>query len=264
MRPTATLAPLLALFHACAASSQNETLGIFPGHENHEIVRRWYSISGPQQSTFGGDKGPWPVMCPGPHQTQPIRYCFKDARSETRLFAIVNQAVSKWAHALDPHSALTITPDSLTSSICSEHNRADALVISDETVDGDAAHNDRCITASTLGYTYASPTRGRHYIQFCSLRPGELGPAQMDEAIKVMMHELGHVMGLLHEHQRPDARSYLGYDCKNLVGYKAAIDSAVRNEKGGFGQGYTEDKILETMYVNPPPPLLPLLLCKQY
>lgn len=32
----------------------------------------------------------------------------------------------------------------------------------------------------------------------------------------------GHVIGLLHEHQRPDARQSLRYDCSALVGYAEA------------------------------------------
>jgi len=49
-------------------------------------------------------------------------------------------------------------------------------------------------------------------------------------------HELGHVFGLLHEHQRPDRDSWVGYNCRNVVGYR---DAVARARAGG----YTEDEL---------------------
>ena len=33
---------------------------------------------------------------------------------------------------------------------------------------------------------------------------------------------VGHVIGLAHEHQRPDAYTYIDFRCENLIGYEEA------------------------------------------
>jgi hypothetical protein len=49
--------------------------------------------------------------------------------------------------------------------------------------------------------------------------------------IWVLAHELGHVFGLVHEHQRPDRDTYIRYNPQNVVGFEAAMQEA---EKKGF------------------------------
>jgi hypothetical protein len=43
-------------------------------------------------------------------------------------------------------------------------------------------------------------------------------------------HGLGHAFGLLHEHQRPDRKDFVQYNCEMLVGYDDALKRA--SEKG--------------------------------
>ncbi|KAF2648075.1 hypothetical protein K491DRAFT_722874 [Lophiostoma macrostomum CBS 122681] len=42
---------------------------------------------------------------------------------------------------------------------------------------------------------------------------------RVDELVDTVAHELGHVFGLLHEHQRPDREHYIKYECRKLMGY---------------------------------------------
>lgn len=130
----------------------------------------------------------------------------------------------------------------------------DALMISDETRDDDEAWTlgPDCVTASTVGYRYIPTGQPnspyRHYsksspqtqviplpltdillVKFCSLAP-KYSWGREDVALRDMVHEfgmslslqsrehmlidLGHVMGLQHEHQRPDRNQFIWFKCK--------------------------------------------------
>jgi hypothetical protein len=52
----------------------------------------------------------------------------------------------------------------------------------------------------------------------------------------VAAHELGHVFGLLHEHQRADRDFYINYNCRNVIGFDGALAKA-------RADGYTEDQL---------------------
>ncbi|KAF2429096.1 hypothetical protein EJ08DRAFT_698676 [Tothia fuscella] len=51
--------------------------------------------------------------------------------------------------------------------------------------------------------------------------------ATWDIYCATLAHELGHIMGLVHEHQRPDALSHIRFDCQALLGYAAAKQEAI-------------------------------------
>ena len=222
---------LCLLLHALPVSASNNKLPdlpLLPKATHEQLLKRWYGVKPLHPPIIVGGWGPWPIMCPNaPAQTQPIRYCFKDARSATTLQPIVDQAVARWAHALHPASSLQIGLDDETAKVCSDPKvRPDALVISDESRPDDPKWDwDSCHSQSTVGYNYGSDAKGRHTLEFCHLKPGdevETGPT----AVQAMMHELGHVMGLQHEHQRPDRGKVLTFVCKNLDDYEQAVKNA--------------------------------------
>lgn len=69
----------------------------------------------------------------------------------------------------------------------------DALVISDETIDNDAAWNKgpQCQTVTTVGYRYSEQDRPyRHSLKFCSFGP-DITDGDKANAIRAMAHELG-------------------------------------------------------------------------
>jgi hypothetical protein len=47
-----------------------------------------------------------------------------------------------------------------------------------------------------------------------------------DYTVNFLVHEFGHVLGMAHEHQRPDRDKYIKFNCKNLWGFKEALDQA--------------------------------------
>ncbi|OQO04361.1 hypothetical protein B0A48_10972 [Cryoendolithus antarcticus] len=205
------------------------------------ISKRWIGVQPIKDDKVIGGYGPWPVLCAGPQQMQPVRYCFKDDRSKMNLQPILDKAIVKWAHAMTV-STVTIVPDNAETLSCSDPKiRDDALVIVDGTKDGNDEYNwNECSTESaTTGYDYAGKQRGRHLLTFCHLIPGD--DATHDKAVKAMTHELGHVMGLNHEHQRPDRDTYLTFHCENLDGYTKAMADVKIDEHALFDDDMKDD-----------------------
>lgn len=138
----------------------NSSLTAQPGHE---LLKRWYGV--PALPTDGTrikppHYYPWPATC-GEPIIQPIRYCWKDERSQKNLQAVLDTAISEWVHTFHPVSSLQIilepTCNGNVKCLCSDTGVAkDALMISDETRDGDDDWNlgPDCVTASTVGYRY--------------------------------------------------------------------------------------------------------------
>ena len=121
---TSALSILLALSQPATSATTN----------NH---KRWYGIQLLNNNEPKSSFGPWPFVC----DSQSVRYCFADARSQRNLEPIVNQAVAKWAHATLT-SNLQIIPDNEQAPLCSSKDvRPDALVITDMTKDNDKPWN---------------------------------------------------------------------------------------------------------------------------
>jgi hypothetical protein len=197
-----------------------------------EKHRRWYGVRPLSKGKSMGQYGPWPLVCDG----QSVRYCFADARSQKNLENNVNEAVARWAHATI-HTSMQIIPDNEDSLLCSGPDiRSDALVISDLTKDNDKAWNygpDCPTDSASTGYDYGSQERGRHRLDFCHLDPQDIKGTSA-KAVVSMMHELGHAIGLQHEHQRDDRDKYLKFKCEVLFGYKEAQHLTDIDERGHF------------------------------
>lgn len=209
------------------------------------VVKRWYSVQPLASHRPKGNYGPWPVIHTGKSdEVQPVRYCFADVRSQRNLQHVVDQAIARW-HSAFLHSQLRIVPDTEQASLCDAPQvRSDALVIHDATRDGNTAwnHGPECPTDSaSTGYNYASNERGRHRLDFCHLDPQDRRGTE-PLAVQAMMHELGHAIGLQHEHQRQDRGQYLEFHCENLDGYEQAKRKAAVDERAYF----EDDEDLET------------------
>ena len=194
--------------------------------------KRWYGVRPIDNGKVKGSFGPWPLIC----DSQSVRYCFADARSQKNLESIVNQAVARWAHAT-LNSNLQIIPDNEEALLCgSPEVRPDALVITDMTKDNNQAwnHGPECPTDSaSTGYDYSSKTSGRHRLDFCHLDPQDITGTEA-RAVQAMMHELGHAIGLQHEHQRDDRETFIKFHCDKLEGYEDAKHKAEIDESAYF------------------------------
>ncbi|KAI5367856.1 Putative peptidase M12A, metallopeptidase, catalytic domain superfamily [Septoria linicola] len=239
---SATSACSLAEEHTCSADILN---------------KRWFGV--PElpndQSLTAPYRYPWPVTCTDPI-VMPVRYCFKDRRSAKNLGKIVLQAVAGWSPAWTDGSellsALRIIPDPGCGDekycLCSNLNVAkDALMISDDTKDNNPEWNDgpECQTVTTTGYSYIPEHEPeapfRHYLKFCAYDPTDNNRQEM-KAILYMKHEMGHAMGLSHEHQRRDRDQYLWYQIKNILGYETAVEKVTVDELGFFEEDQTIDQ----------------------
>ncbi|KAK4549987.1 hypothetical protein LTR36_002954 [Oleoguttula mirabilis] len=190
--------------------------------------KRWYSTSpGPIVQGIG----PWPVFAldTAGNTQQPVRYCYRDQDSLDELEEYVDDAIQKWNTAMtsqvatafmiiaDPRLPRDVDP--LCENLeLGQGQVMDALAISYK--------GKTWAAATSVGYAYDKLDRPyRHYIDFCV----DLDDLDKDDAFYIasMTHELGHSIGLLHEHQRPDRDRYITFNCANIAGYdeaKATID----------------------------------------
>ncbi|KAI9871295.1 MAG: hypothetical protein M1830_003064 [Pleopsidium flavum] len=127
---------------------------------------------------------PWP--------NKQLRYRFIDNTSRDKLSGIFADAWKMWTDA------------GVTNvRIVRDDTSADALQI-------------KYVTDGKVSTTIAW-TSGGAYMNF-----DDSGAVGIGNPIINMAHEIGHALGLLHEHQREDSIDYIKFNCENLEDYTEA------------------------------------------
>ncbi|KAF2444500.1 hypothetical protein P171DRAFT_521818 [Karstenula rhodostoma CBS 690.94] len=183
-----------------------------------------------------GSVQPWPIRGILRKRNR-IRYCFATAEMKEKIGCRLSEAIALWDEALGG-GAGKVSGHNLAFSearfggipqLCFKDfyytywngkrnklvaNDVLAVYLKDEASSGG-------VSSATAGYipkerVSADQLRGfRHQLTIAENAPSA-----------VIAHEIGHVMGLMHEHKRPDRDDFVDFRCKKLKGFGSAMITA--------------------------------------
>lgn len=164
-------------------------------------------------------RGPWPwdASC----KKWLITYCYENEQVVNDFATTFLRALGKWAPAMGMQSDLAIRPDPSCVG-----PRPDLCVCGDDARDDSVRLKLGPGFQATIGYLYGDDTPGRHFLEV-RLAPdlGGVNANWQDAVIMWTAHEIGHVLGFHHEHQRADAGQYIKVQCSAVKGYKDAWEN---------------------------------------
>ncbi|KAH7094348.1 hypothetical protein FB567DRAFT_585730 [Paraphoma chrysanthemicola] len=179
---------------------------------------------------IGGSSSPvaaWPANNEGYTQ---IPVCYVNADIRDKISRIVNQAHQKWINKLGSagatnghrYSGLFETLDNNGKGELCYTDRQQTLW--NRKVRSDSLRIDMVLrtqnTRATRGYL---PREWKNSIYRHRMDVGWMDTGYDETlAIHSVAHELGHVFGLVHEHQRSDRDQYVHFRCEHLAGYQEA------------------------------------------
>lgn len=212
--------------------------------------RRLFSLNRIDNPPAGYQKwlGPWPWNdnC----QKYQVTYCFENQQTHDEMWDVWKGAVARWGPAMLGNSDLEITWDPSCTDvhcICQVEGvrHPDTLVIK-LSGPGEPFH-------ATLGYGYGTDKPGRHDLYGNSFAWDQsiTQVEQQEEASVSLAHELGHVFGLEHEHQRPDAYTELTINCQAVRGYSEARAKAVVSLDPAFAPQESADNRMTKVCTRP-------------
>ncbi|TKA78433.1 hypothetical protein B0A55_03064 [Friedmanniomyces simplex] len=213
----ASLNMLFAIITALLGLILLPSITAYPlGNTTRSLLLRWYGV--PYARI--GDYGAWPVTVHDPAlgNQQPLRYCYSDMASADSLAPLLSAAITKWNSAIEVSAlAFILDPGCKGNKAClcdSFPQPSEALYVFDR---GQSATRS---SHSTIGYEYTSQEAGGHNLNVFDFDPKN--SEDWASSVLEIAHELGHVLGLAHEHQRPDRDNSVIFTCGNLSGYELA------------------------------------------
>nr|OQO26147.1 hypothetical protein B0A51_07573 [Rachicladosporium sp. CCFEE 5018] len=219
-----TISGYIALWphYAPETLEHRKSANIFPAHPTNTSIkhvrgldRRWFGIysdaerehlpQGVARDTF---RKPWPGSCDGDTKRY-VQFCYKDDRTLLMLYDIMGDAIAAWGPAMQ-RSSLRIVPD--RACVAAAVRAGDASSSYECLCTTPGVSPDSLVIQLTNQGSQAdvgfSPGDNDLYFQPKRFDPSQ--PIVNEEQqlwywknARSLAHELGHVIGLLHEHQRP-------------------------------------------------------------
>ncbi|KAF2122016.1 hypothetical protein BDV96DRAFT_640083 [Lophiotrema nucula] len=173
---------------------------------------------------------PWPLK----NNRHRIKYCYANKATKDALECRMQDAMTLWQNALGgPPSAMARY--SLFFKATKDKDHKDLFCYPDfQDMDHKGTWNTAIkedvlavFTSSQEGISHAT----------VGFRPGQAMEMVVDHGAEaaVVAHELGHVMGMIHEQSRSDRDTYIKFYCENIKGYQEALN-AIKQDPDALAQ----------------------------
>ena len=219
------------------------------GHQSDGIGKRGISVRKFSNADAQHTRHPWPKIEPEKSSSERwVRYCFRHQSDSERLYPVLARTIGLWYPAYK-YSSMRIMPDPWCDKEDEEGQssgrgvRPDFTCVCNDEMDGHALAifvGEDGKSSCSLGYDYSKDEKWRHQLSFGHM-PAETANDHVAIAVAAMTmaHEFGHAIGLEHEHQRSDARTYLDMSYRNFKQYgDCARDLQEYPEDPNFGVGW--------------------------